>query len=440
MFGTDGIRGRANRGLLRPESVLRIGRAIGHWLHDAPVPHRALIARDPRRSGDLLDAALSAGLLSEGIEVVDVGMLPTPAAMFLTGTLEAGIGVMLSASHNPAPDNGLKLFTPCGNKLSDADQAKIEALAEGDAGAGVDAPELGLRRSEPEALASYLNALCERYRALQLAGQRIWIDCAHGATSVTAAEVLRRLGAEVIGFADTPQPDLINRGCGATAPAALAERVGPGELGLCFDGDGDRVMLIDEQGAVRDGDDVLFVIASHRRRRGSLAGGRVVGTVMTNFGLEHALAGAGIELLRVPVGDRAIAACLASEQLSLGGEPSGHIIFPEFLAAGDGLQTSLELLAVLQERESTLAALAGGWQRSPQVLINVPVGSQPDLAGIPAVCSVESEVRTELEGRGRLVLRYSGTEPLCRVMVEADCPELARSQGERMAACLRENL
>ncbi len=440
MFGTDGIRGRANKGLLRPESVLRIGRAIGHWLHDAPVPHRALIARDPRRSGDLLDAALSAGMLSEGIEVVDVGMLPTPAAMFLTGTLDAGIGVMLSASHNPAPDNGLKLFTPCGNKLSDSDQAKIEMLAQGPAGEGVDAQDLGLRRSEPAALLDYLEALCARHSGLQLTGRRIWIDCAHGATSVTAAEVLRRLGAEVKGFADTPQPDAINRGCGATAPAALAARVQPGELGLCFDGDGDRVMLIDERGTVRDGDDVLYVIATSRMLQQQLTPGRIVGTVMTNFGLERALQAAGIGLVRVPVGDRAIAACLNSQGLTLGGEPSGHIIFPEFLAAGDGLLTALEVLAVLEQRGTSLAELTQGWQRSPQVLINVPVGSQPDLTGIPAVCAVESSVQAELEGRGRLVLRYSGTEPLCRVMVEAESDELAQSQAERMAACLRENL
>ncbi len=440
MFGTDGIRGRANRGHLTPESMLKVGRALGRWQHEAGLPPRVVIGRDPRRSGDLLHTALSAGLLAEGSDVLDLGLLPTPGVMYLVEELEAGLGVMLSASHNPAPDNGIKVFTAGGNKLCDNEQARVEELCAVLPGPGVEATGLGRVEDVSGERRRYLDALCERHAGLDLGGRTLWVDCAHGATCVTAPEVLERLGATVERFAAEPRPDAINDGCGATVPQALAAKTRPGQIGLCFDGDGDRLMLIDERGQVRDGDDVLFAIATSRHRAGRFEPPRVVGTVMTNFGLQQGLAARGIGLDRVGVGDRAIAARLKEEDLELGGEPSGHVIFRSFMPAGDGLWTALEVLTALADEGTTLAELCAGWERSPQVLINVPVHDRPRFASVPALVAVRAEVEARLAGRGRLVLRYSGTEPLCRVMVEAEEAGLARETAERVAGCVREHL
>ncbi|MHB8680793.1 MAG: phosphoglucosamine mutase [Acidimicrobiales bacterium] len=433
-FGTDGIRGVANAGL-GVELVLALGRAAARVL-----PARQfVVGRDTRQSGPLLQAALSAGLASEGADVVDLGVLPTPGVAWVSAHRDVPAAVV-SASHNPFFDNGVKLFAAGGLKLPDATEVAIEReldrILAGDkspkppTGPGVG--RLSTDDTEPEAYVDHLVSVIEGRR---LDGMSVVVDCANGAASAVAPEVLRRLGATVHVLAAEPDGTNINAGCGSTHPElAAAEVVARGaEVGLALDGDADRLVAVDHTGAVATGDELLALFALDLAGRGRLAGNTVVVTVMSNLGLRLAMAENGITVREVPVGDRAVLEALDADGLALGGEQSGHIVFRQLATTGDGVLTAVVLLDLLRRAGRPLAQLAGeAMQRLPQVLVNVAV---PDPRGAAASGPVQEElarVEADLGGAGRVVLRASGTEPLVRVMVEAPDHDRAEAAAEQL--------
>ncbi|MDX6644360.1 MAG: phosphoglucosamine mutase [Miltoncostaeaceae bacterium] len=415
LFGTDGVRGVANRELT-PELALALGRALGGRLEPGA---SVLVGRDTRRSGPMLEAALAAGLASAGLDVALGGVLPTPAVAELVPELGASAGAVISASHNPFPDNGIKLFGPDGFKLPDADEAAIED-ALGEPGPRPEAAGVGSIDAWPQARERYVSALLRRF-PVDLAGLSIAVDCAHGATVVTAPEVLERLGARLEVSGARPDGLNINVGCGSTDLRALREAVVAGghHLGLAFDGDGDRVLAVDAAGAAVDGDQILAILALDMRDRGTLAGGGVVTTTMTNLGFRRAMAAAGIEVRWTDVGDRYVLEGMRDGGFVLGGEPSGHLINLGSGPTGDGLATALQLLAALVRTGRALAEAAAVVQHLPQRLVTVPVARKADLAGAEAVWVAVRACERELGEDGRVVVRASGTEPAVRVMVEA---------------------
>jgi phosphoglucosamine mutase len=415
LFGTDGVRGVANRELT-PELALAVGRALGARLQQGA---RVVIGRDTRRSGPMLEGALAAGLASAGLDVALGGILPTPAVAELVPALGASAGAVISASHNPFPDNGIKLFGPNGFKLPDGEEAAIEA-AMSEPGPRPEAAGVGSIDAWPQARERYVTSLLERF-TVDLSALSIAVDCANGATVVTAPEVLQRLGArlEVIGAG--PDGLNINVGCGSTDLAGLREAVVEGghDLGLAFDGDGDRVLAIDGAGAAVDGDQILAILALEMRDRGTLAGGGVVTTTMTNLGFRRAMAAAGIEVRWTDVGDRYVLEGMRDSGFVLGGEPSGHLINLSSGPTGDGLATALQLLAVLARSGRALAEAAAVVQHLPQRLVTIPVARKGELADSEAVWAAVRACERELGEDGRVVVRASGTEPAVRVMVEA---------------------
>jgi phosphoglucosamine mutase len=439
-FGTDGIRGVANSEL-GVELVLALGRAAARVLP----AERFVVGRDTRRSGPLLQAALSAGLASEGADVVDLGVLPTPGVAWTSAQLGVPAAVV-SASHNLYADNGVKLFAAGGLKLPDAVEEAVEDELEGAlAGRTVRSRPptgraVGTLRADPDAEARYVERLVSVLPAGALAGLRVVVDCANGAASAVAPEVLRRLGATVDAVADAPDGSNINDGCGSTHPERVGEEVRRrgAEVGLALDGDADRLVAVDHTGALVTGDELLVLFALDLARRGELAGDAVVVTVMSNLGLHLALAEHGIAVRETPVGDRYVLEALEAGGLALGGEQSGHIVFRRLSTTGDGTLTAVLLLDLLRRSGRPLAELAAeAMTRLPQVLHNVTV---PD----PAL-AVESEgvrheveaVRNELGERGRVVLRASGTEPVVRVMVEAPSEQTATEAAQRLVAVVR---
>jgi len=420
LFGTDGIRGRAGEPPLDDESVQKIGRAIVRALGlESP---RVLLGRDTRESGPRLEAHLAAGLAAEGAEPESAGVLPTPAIAHLARQRDGGrrkgydLGVVLSASHNPYEDNGIKVFGGAGRKFSTELEERTEAVfAELEARPG--GPATLVHRD----LASvYLGHLFSSYQGPPLTGRRLVVDCANGATSALARRLLEGLGAVVTAIHDAPDGRNINRGCGATHPRVLADAVvaARAEMGMAFDGDGDRCILADANGRVVDGDHVLFLTARHLQATGRLRGGAVVATVMSNVGLEVALQRLGIPLVRTAVGDRNVLEEMERRGACLGGEQSGHVIFLDHEPTGDGLLTALEVLEVVGSSGRSLAELAADLPVYPQVLRNARVRERADIEAIPDVRAALDEARTALDGRGRLVVRYSGTEPVLRVMAE----------------------
>ena len=418
LFGTDGVRGVANRDLT-PELALAIGRAFGGRL---PGGARVLIGRDTRRSGPMLEAALAAGLASAGIDVGLLGVLPTPAVAELVASSDAAGGAVISASHNPFPDNGIKLFGADGFKLADSEEAEIEAAlaATGESGGRPEAGALGQIAAWEEARALYVESLLER-RPVDLSGLSIVVDCAHGATAVTAPEVLERLGARVTAIGAEPDGVNINVGCGATDLALLSSSVtaAGADLGLAFDGDGDRVLAVGGDGVPLDGDQIIAICALEMRRRGHLDGEAVVVTTMTNLGFRRAMAAEGIEVRWTDVGDRYVLEEMRRGGYALGGEQSGHVINLRHGPSGDGLAAGLHLLEALASRGETLAQAGRVMQRLPQRLVNVPVARKGDMAGAQALWAAVRECEAALGEDGRVVVRASGTEPLVRVMVEA---------------------
>ncbi len=442
LFGTDGIRGEANQYPMTPEMALRVGLAVGYLFRNQGRHRRIIIGKDTRLSGYMLEMALASGVLSMGAEAWLVGPLPTPAVAFLTRDLRAEAGVMISASHNPFHDNGIKIFGSDGFKLSDELEARIEAL--------IREPSLDEGRARREAIgrAHRIEDARGRYMVylkrsfpedLDLEGLRVVVDCAHGATYRVAPEILEELGATVIRIGCEPDGLNINRGCGALHPQVLREKVlkEGADIGLAFDGDGDRLILVDEKGRVRDGDYVLACLAVSLKKEDQLPGNTVVATVMSNLGLERFLASEGIRLLRTPVGDRYVVEKMREGGYRLGGEQSGHIVFLDQATTGDGVLTALRVLAVLRRQERPASEVLDLFEKVPQVLINVVVREKRPLSEIEGLAERLQKAEEKLAGRGRVLVRASGTEPKYRVMVEGEDQDLIEALAEEIAAHIR---
>ncbi len=440
LFGTDGIRGVANRPPMDAGTAMRLGQAAGRFFNRGNHRHRVVIGKDTRLSGYMLEPALTAGFIGAGMDVMLVGPLPTPAIALLTRSLRADLGVMISASHNGYEDNGIKLFGPDGLKLSDEQEAAIEALMDADLTAAQVAPSrLGRASRLEDAPGRYIEAAKASFpRGLTLEGMRIIVDCAHGAAYKVAPTVLWELGAEVVSLGVQPDGFNINRGCGSTAPEKLAETVRErrADLGIALDGDADRLVLVDETGAVVDGDQILALIAESWARDGRLRGGAVVATVMSNMGLERFLGRKGILLHRTPVGDRYVGERMREIDANLGGEQSGHVIMSDFATTGDGLVAALQVLAVLVEERRPASEACRRFEKLPQKLVNIRYGNSSPLKneGVRAMIAQEEAA---LGARGRVLIRASGTEPVIRVMVEAEEEALLDSAMERLCGAIR---
>ncbi|MDA2814951.1 phosphoglucosamine mutase [Nocardiopsis sp. RSe5-2] len=442
LFGTDGVRGVAGRDLTAG-LALDLSAAAARVLGRGAGPDRrptAVVGRDPRASGEFLEAAVVAGLAGAGVDVVRLGVLPTPAVAHLTGELGADFGVMLSASHNPAPDNGIKFFGRGGQKLPDAVEDEIEAAleepAEGAVGEGVgrvsDAGD-GAERY----IAHVLSAMPNR-----LDGLKVVVDCANGAASAVAPEALRRAGAEVVTIGDRPDGLNINAGCGSTHLEALRAAVVEhgADAGLAHDGDADRCLAVAGDGSVVDGDQIMAILALELQEAGRLAESTLVVTVMSNLGLKQAMAQAGIAVVETPVGDRYVLEAMREGSYSLGGEQSGHVVLLEHATTGDGLLTGMQLLGAVSRRGLALGELAKAMVRLPQVLVNVR-GVDKNRAGTDeGVAAAVARAESDLGGEGRVLLRPSGTEPMVRVMVEAPSQDRAAEVAEALAETVRERL
>ncbi len=440
LFGTDGIRGVANRAPMDASTALRLGQAAGRFFGRGTHRHRVVIGKDTRLSGYMLEPALTAGFVGAGMDVVLVGPLPTPAIAMLTRSLRADLGVMISASHNPFEDNGIKLFGPDGLKLSDDEEAEIEALMAGDLSAQLVAPSrLGRASRLDDAPGRYIEAVKASFpKGLSLAGMRIVVDCAHGAAYKVAPTVLWELGAEVVPVGVAPDGFNINRDCGSTAPSRMAELVRErrADLGIALDGDADRLVLADENGQILDGDQILALVARSWASQGRLRGDTVVATVMSNLGLERFLSGLGLTLLRTRVGDRYVSERMREAGCNLGGEQSGHMILSDFGTTGDGLVAALQVLAVLAESGRPASAVCRPFEPLPQRLVNVRyAGASPlqDAAVTEAIAAAEAR----LGQRGRVLIRASGTEPVIRVMAEAEEEALVEDTVMGLSALIR---
>lgn len=421
-FGTDGIRGRVGDAPVTPDFMLKLGWATGKVFagEDGTQP-TVLIGKDTRVSGYMLESALQAGLVAAGANVKLLGPLPTPGIALLTRSQKAEAGIVISASHNPYFDNGIKFFNGQGSKLSDELELKIEAMIDAPM-ATVDSEQLGKASRIADAAGRYIEYCKSTFPDdLSLKGLKIVIDCAHGATYHIAPGVFEELGADVVLMGASPNGYNINDGVGSTEPEALQQRVlaEKADLGIAFDGDGDRLQMVNQAGHLLTGDDVLYILAMHRLATGSSDAG-VVGTLMTNMGLELALEQSGLRLARAQVGDRYVKELMVSEGWSLGGESSGHIICGNLSTTGDGVIAALQVLAAMVASGRSLQELTSGFTPLPQVLVNVRIKKGFDITAHQAISDACDRVERELVGRGRLLLRASGTEPVIRVMVEGD--------------------
>lgn len=421
-FGTDGIRGRVGDAPVTPDFMLKLGWATGKVFasEDGTKP-TVVIGKDTRVSGYMLESALQAGLVAAGANVKLLGPLPTPGIALLTRTQKADVGIVISASHNPYFDNGIKFFNGQGSKLSDELELQIEAMIDSPIQT-VDSEQLGKASRIVDAAGRYIEYCKSTFPdALSLKGLKLVIDCAHGATYHIAPAVFDELGATTVVIGATPDGYNINDGVGSTEPAALQAKVleESADIGIAFDGDGDRLQMVNAKGELLTGDDVLYVLAMHRLANGDSDAG-IVGTLMTNMGLELALEAGGLRLARAKVGDRYVKELMVAEGWSLGGESSGHIICGDVSTTGDGVIAALQVLAAVRASGKSLEALASGFNPLPQVLVNVRIKKGFDLSAYPAIGEACRRVESELEGRGRLLLRPSGTEPVIRVMVEGD--------------------
>ncbi len=423
LFGTDGIRGTANTAPMTPEMALKLGQAAGLMFTRGSHRHRVIIGKDTRLSGYMLEPALTAGFCSAGMNVTLAGPLPTPAIAMLTRSLRLDLGVVISASHNPFEDNGIKLFGPDGAKLSDEAEAEIEALMGQDLSGRLAGPEhLGRASRLVDAAGRYIEAAkFSLPRGLRLDGLRIVLDCAHGAAYKVAPAALFELGAEVIALGVSPDGFNINRESGSTAPRQLCEAVleHGADIGIALDGDADRVILADERGEIIDGDQILGLIARDMAEAGTLRGGSIVATVMSNLGLERFLARRGIDLIRTKVGDRYVAEVMREKGINLGGEQSGHVILSDFATTGDGLVAALQVLSVLVRSGKRASEACRMFAPLPQLLRNVRYAGASPLA-LPHIKTAIADASTQLGTKGRVLIRASGTEPLIRVMAEGE--------------------
>ena len=438
-FGTDGIRGRVGQGPISADFVLRLGNALGRVLAaQQPGRRSVVIGKDTRISGYMFEAALEAGLVAAGVDVQMLGPMPTPAVAFLTRTLGADAGIVISASHNPHHDNGIKFFSARGEKLDDATELAIEAALDGEF-ATVESERLGKAVRGRDAVGRYIE-FCKASvpRGFDLRGLKVVLDCAHGATYHIAPLLFRELGAEVVAIGATPDGLNINAGVGSMHIDNLAATVreADADLGIAFDGDGDRVLMADDRGQVVDGDGLLYVLARDWQASGRLEG-PVVGTLMTNYALERALGERGIGFLRARVGDRYVHQALVEHGGVLGGEASGHLLCRDRASTGDAIVAALQVLEVLRRRGQSLEQALAGYQPLPQQTVNVRIAAGVKPLEAPAVQAARAEAEAALAGRGRLVLRPSGTEPVVRVTVEADDAALMRQVLERLADVVR---
>jgi len=420
-FGTDGIRGATNLSPMTAEMAMKVGMAAGAYFLRGDHRHRVVIGKDTRLSGYMLESALVAGFTSVGMDVVMVGPMPTPAVAMLTQSMRADIGVMISASHNPYADNGIKLFGPDGYKLSDEAEAAIEALIDGDVPL-VASSAIGRARRIDDAQGRYIHFAKSTFpENLRLDGMRIVLDCANGAAYKVAPSALWELGADVVAIGVTPDGTNINDGVGSTAPQALAETVvaSGADIGIALDGDADRLIVVDETGTIVDGDQLMATIAASWARQGRLAGGGLVATVMSNLGLERHLAAQGLGLIRTKVGDRHVLEKMRSSGYNVGGEQSGHIILSDYATTGDGLVAALQILGEVKRSGAPAGEVLHRFEPLPQLLKNVRFGGGKPLDD-EAVKAVIAQAEDELVGKGRLVIRPSGTEPVIRVMAEGD--------------------
>ena len=423
LFGTDGVRGQANTAPMTADMALRIGAAAGRYFRrEAGGVHRVVIGKDTRLSGYMFESALTAGLTSTGMNVLLLGPVPTPCVGLMTRSMRADLGVMISASHNPAEDNGIKFFGPDGFKLSDQAEIEIEALIEG----GVEpahAANIGRAKRIDDARFRYGERVKSSLpRDLRLDGLKVVIDCANGAAYRAAPEILWELGADVVPVGTSPDGENINLGCGSTKPQAAAEAVVAhgAHVGICLDGDADRVILIDETGAVADGDQVMALLAARWAAEGQLAGGALVATVMSNLGLERFLTDQGLRLERTGVGDRYVVERMREGGFNLGGEQSGHIVMSDHATTGDGLMAGLHVLAEMVRSGQPASALLRQFEPVPQLLKNVRFSTGQAPLEMASVQSAITAAETALVGKGRLLIRKSGTEPLIRVMAESE--------------------
>ena len=436
-FGTDGIRGRTNLAPMTAETALRVGQAAGTHFLRGDHRHRVVIGKDTRLSGYMMESAMVAGFTSVGMDVILVGPLPTPAVAMLARELRADLGVMISASHNKFEDNGIKLFGPDGYKLSDADELAIERLLEDSPGL-VESSRIGRAKRIDDARGRYIHfAKSTLPDHIRLDGLRIVLDCAHGAAYQVAPDALWELGAEVIALGTSPNGININEGCGSTDPAALREAVvaSGAHLGIALDGDADRLIVVDEQGNLVDGDQLMGLIALRHSRQGTLKGDCVVATVMSNLGLERKLASEGLTLHRTAVGDRYVLEAMRERGCNVGGEQSGHIILTDHATTGDGLVAALQILGALVEAAIPASELLHVFDPVPQLLKNVRFAGGAPLEAA-AVRQAIADAESELEGRGRLVIRKSGTEPLIRVMAEGDDADMVERLVDRICSAV----
>lgn len=441
LFGTDGVRGTANTYPMTAEAALRLATAAGQYFrHGKARVHRVVIGKDTRRSGYMIENALTAGFLSTGMDVVLLGPIPTPAVGMLTHSMRADVGVMISASHNPHHDNGIKFFGPDGYKLSDAAEAEIEALF--NSGVDLCLPDnIGRANRIESATGRYVEATKATFpNGKRLDGLKIVIDCANGAAYRAAPEVLWELGAEVIPIGVRPNGYNINNGVGSTAPeTAVATVLEHGaDMGICLDGDADRIAIIDEKGNIADGDQIMGLIAARWAKSGVLRGGALVATVMSNLGLERWLGTQGIGLHRTDVGDRYVVDAMRRGGFNLGGEQSGHIVMSDYATTGDGLLAGLQFLAAMVEVGKPASELAKVFSPYPQVLKNIRfTADKPPLETVTVQAAIK-DAEASLLGKGRLLIRKSGTEPLIRVMVEAEDQTLLRQVIDDMTRAVRD--
>lgn len=444
LFGTDGIRGIAGEYPLDHATVYATGLALGHSLRKTTPDPKVVLGRDTRESSDWIAATVAAGLRATGVAVESAGVVPTPAVAFLARRLGCQAGVVISASHNPWHDNGIKLFGGDGFKLPDAEEAAIEEeilrhAAQGDAPAPDRLPSL---EDNAELKSSYIEFLLSAVPNLSLGHLRVVADCAHGAASAIAPQLFQRLGGEVTLLNIAPTGRNINEGCGALHPQWVAAEVSSGgaAIGLTFDGDADRCMLAGARNNVINGDAILLMAARDLKQRGLLSGDLVVATTMSNMGLEAALKRSGIRMLRAPVGDRYVLEQMQQHDAALGGEQSGHILFPHLATTGDGLLTALVVLDLIARTGKSVDELTADLKVFPQVIVNVKVREKKPLESIPPVAASIRAAEEELKDSGRVVIRYSGTEPLARVMIEAESEEAMRRHAEAIAHAIRNEL
>ncbi|MGQ0812035.1 MAG: phosphoglucosamine mutase [Nitrospiraceae bacterium] len=442
LFGTDGVRGVANLEPMPSETAMQLGRAAAHLFTRRAGRHQVVIGKDTRLSGYMLESALTSGICSMGVDVLLVGPMPTPAIAFLTRSLRADAGVVISASHNPYQDNGIKFFSNDGFKLPDEFESRIEQLVLSD--------EIGHLRPTADAVgkAFRIDDAEGRYiefvkrslpRDLDFQGLKLVVDCAHGAAYKVAPTVLRELGAAVEVIGNKPDGMNINAGCGAVHPELLqaAVRQCQANIGIALDGDADRAMFVCEEGQVVDGDHVMAALALDLDAHGQLAKRTVVGTVMSNFGLELAMSQAGITLVRTPVGDRYLLERMLADGYNFGGEQSGHFIFLDHNTTGDGLISALQVLSLMKRTGQPLSKLKRAMAAVPQILLNVTVTQKPDLAAVPEIQQAIHVGETRLNGSGRVVVRYSGTESLLRIMVEGEQDSVIREVADHVAQAVR---